>query len=57
MELKVSLSDDDVRKIIADHVRNTLKPFADGKEVDVSSDSYSGFSAKVTITEKEKDDE
>ena len=58
MELKVTLSNDDVCKIIEDHVRkNVLYHFAEGKEVSVSSDSYSGLGAKVSITEKEKDDE
>jgi len=57
MEMKLALSSDDVAKIIEAHVRKVLSPFADGKEITISGDSYYSLSAKVSITEKEKDDE
>ena len=57
MELKLTYSNDEVAKIVEDHVRNNvLFHFAEGKDVTVYSDSYSGLGAKVSITEKEKDD-
>ena len=54
MELK--LSNDEVAKIVENHLRHVLAHFADGKDVTVCSHSYAGLAAKVSITEKEKDD-
>jgi hypothetical protein len=47
----MQFDNDEVEKIVENHVRKVLSPFADGKEITISGDSY------YSITEKEKDDE
>lgn len=57
MELTIKIDDSKVREIIEQYVRNyVVIEYSRGKDVFVSSDSYSGLAAKVTIKEKEKDD-
>jgi hypothetical protein len=51
MEHQISLTDEEVRKIVASYMREIAPEFTARKDIFVSSNSYSGLAVKVTISE------
>jgi hypothetical protein len=58
MKVEIEMSEEEVSKLIEDHIRNHIFIKAEGikfmedKEVYISSRSYSGLAARVTIETK-----
>jgi hypothetical protein len=54
MNVEIEISSEEAQAIIAEHVRkNVLYHYASGKDIHVSSRSYSGLAAIVKICEPE----